>query len=134
MQIAWDDSMQTGVPKVDEQHQELIKAINALADAMRNGQGKDEIGKILTFAGQYAQEHFRFEEGCFEEYHCPAAMKNKQEHAQFIETFTRRMTEFDEKGANFQFVMKIYRELSDWLLQHILKVDLQLRAYALKKT
>jgi len=59
---------------------------------------------------------------------------NKQEHQRFIAKFTGLMTEFQEKGASFTMVMKLYRELSDWLIHHILGVDCELWAYVPNKS
>ncbi len=132
MQIAWHTSMSTGIPEIDEQHKELVKTLNTLADAMQAGKGKDEIEKMLEFAGQYAQKHFGFEEECFEKYNCPVADLNKQEHAQFVARFTVLMEEFQEKGAKFTLIIKIHKELSDWLLQHICEVDTKFYPYVQK--
>jgi len=132
MAILWNELMSTGVPKIDEQHKELIEALNTLGNAMQAGKGKDEIEKILEFAGQYARKHFGFEEECFEKYNCPAAALNKQEHAWFVERFTVLMEEFQEKGARFSLIIKIHKELSHWLLQHICEVDMKLRPYVQK--
>lgn len=122
--------MSTGVTEVDAQHQELIKAINTLGDMMRLGKGKVEIGNILTFAGEYAQQHFSCEEQYFDRYNCPAKTQNKEEHGRFVRRFTELMAEFQSQGESFTLVMKIYNELSTWLVQHILGVDVKLRTYA----
>ncbi len=129
MALEWSNLLSVGVPEIDEQHQNLIKALNTLSDAMRSGKGKDEVGKLLEFACQYAQTHFRCEEEYFEKYNCPAAAENKEAHKNFITTFTGLINEFQEKGANFTFVLKIHRELSDWLVEHILGIDMKLRPY-----
>lgn len=129
MAIVWTDTMSTGVAELDAQHKELIRMVNSLSDAMQAGQGKEEIGKILTFAGQYAQQHFRFEEGFFERYHCPSGPANKAGHEEFIKRFTELMHEFHAQGATFTLMMEIYNELATWLVQHILKVDTKLRTY-----
>ncbi len=127
MAIAWNDSMSTGVTEIDEQHQELIRMLNSLSDAVRSGKGKDEIEKMLVFAGEYAQKHFEREERYFIEYNCPAGPQNKAGHEQFIARFTELMGDFREHGSSFTLVMKIYNELSNWLVQHILGIDTKLR-------
>lgn len=129
MEIRWRDSLIIGIPQIDKQHQELIEALNALGDAMREGKGKDEIEKMLDFASRYAQDHFRSEEACFERYQCPAAEINKRDHKQFAEKFIELQQEFHEKGSSFALVLKIHNEFSNWLLQHIWQVDMKLRPY-----
>jgi hemerythrin len=127
MNIAWNSLMTTGVPELDDQHRALIDALNQLAGAMAAGKGTQEIENILTFAGEYAQSHFKTEEAYFEKYHCPASVKNRQEHAQFLTRFRELYSQFHERGADFKFISGVYRELSDWLVHHILGVDIQLR-------
>jgi hemerythrin-like metal-binding protein len=127
MAIEWNSSMSTGIDEIDVQHKELIRMLNALSDAMRSGKGKDEIEKILIFAGEYAQQHFACEERYFVQYHCDAAAENRAGHAQFITRFNGFMQDFREKGSSFALVMKIYSEFSNWLVKHILGVDVKLR-------
>lgn len=132
MNIAWTSLMTTGVPELDDQHRALIDTLNQLADAMSTNKGPQEIGNILAFAGEYAQSHFQAEEAYFEKYHCPASAQNRQEHAEFLARFRELHDQFQKCGADFKFVSSVYRELSNWLVRHILGVDVQLRD-ALKK-
>lgn len=119
--------MSTGIAEIDDQHKELIRMLNELSDSMRSGKGKDEIERILRFAGKYAQEHFECEERYFEEYQCAALPENKAGHAHFVARFAELMDDFQAQGGSFALVMKIYNELSNWLIQHILGVDTKLR-------
>ena len=132
MGIVWNELMTTGVPELDEQRRSLIAALNNLAEAMSAGKGRDEIGKILAFTGEYAQKHFRAEERYFEKYHCPANAENKREHQRFVNRFTELMSVFQRTGADFKFINSVYKELSDWLLHHILGIDITLRPYVQK--
>jgi hemerythrin len=130
MAIVWTNSMSTGVTEVDAQHKELLDVLNSLGEAMKAGKGKTEIESILIFAGQYAQKHFACEERYFDQYACPAKSQNEEAHKQFVERFTTFMAEFREQGESFALIMRIYNELSTWLVQHILGVDTKLRPYA----
>ena len=99
---------------------------------MSAGKGRGEIGNILAFTGEYAQKHFRAEERYFEKYHCPANAENKREHQRFVNRFTELMSVFQRTGADFKFINSVYKELSDWLLHHILGIDITLRPYVQK--
>ena len=132
MGIVWNELMSTGVPELDAQHQALIETLNKLADAMTSGKGQQEIKAILLFAGKYAQTHFRAEEAYFEKYHCPANAENTQAHQHFIARFAELMDAFHRNGADFKFINSVYKELSDWLVHHILGVDVKLRPYVKK--
>ena len=44
----WNDRLSVGVKSIDDQHKELVRMVNQLAEAMAKGQGKDVLGKFLT--------------------------------------------------------------------------------------
>ena len=46
--INWNNSMSVRVAKIDQQHQKLIAMINDLDDAMKQGKGKEVLGKVLS--------------------------------------------------------------------------------------
>jgi len=128
--LKWDESMSTGVPKIDEQHQELLQRLNILVDAMIEGKGNQEIEDMLTFLGKYTQCHFKDEEACMEEYKCPAALINKRAHAIFIKRFQQFRDEFKQDGPNTSLLIKVQRELLQWLINHIRGIDIKMRPYA----
>ena len=129
MAIVWDDTLNTGIPDIDAQHQELFHTVNRLDDALNAGQGQHEIVKVLSFTGQYIERHFRFEEDYFERYDCPEKVRNKEEHARFIRRFTELMKEFCRQGESLALCWKIHAELSTWLIRHIVVVDSKLGLY-----
>jgi hemerythrin len=127
MAIAWDKSLVTGSLRIDRHHQELFRQINALSVAVKQGKGRDLIRRLLDFLGQYVIRHFDAEERLMEELNCPAAAANKQAHAQFLSTYNSLRKQFDEAGAWPVVVAQIHDLLSEWLVQHISEVDVQLR-------
>jgi hemerythrin len=126
--IVWDDSLSTGEPSVDLQHRYLIKTINELAEAIDQGKGRDAISEILVVTQFYAEWHFQREEECMERYRCPAAAANKSAHAVFIEKFRKFREDYESAGATDALAARMYAELGDWLVNHILKVDKALAA------
>ena len=127
MAITWDKSLVTGSLRIDRHHQELFRQVNALSDAMKQGKGRDLIGRLLDFLGQYVIRHFDAEERLMEELNCPAAAANKQAHAQFLSTYSGLRKQFDEAGTWPSLVLQIHDLLSEWLVQHISGIDVQLR-------
>jgi hemerythrin len=126
--IVWDDSFSTGEPSVDLQHRYLIKTINELAEALDAGKGRDVVSEILVVTQFYAEWHFQREEDCMERYKCPMADANKNAHAVFIEKFKKFRQDFEKGGATDALATRIYTELGDWLVNHILKIDKSLAA------
>ncbi|MBL8097446.1 MAG: hemerythrin family protein [Anaerolineales bacterium] len=133
MKLEWNESFSTGVAEIDDQHKELVRQLNALYAAMAAGQGKDEIGKILGFLGKYAVMHFGKEESCMEQHRCPAAAANKQAHADFIELFGSMQKRFEKEGPTSTLAVELQQKTSNWLVNHILRVDTKLRTCVLAK-
>ncbi|HPZ82341.1 MAG TPA: hemerythrin domain-containing protein, partial [Thermogutta sp.] len=83
MTLVWDTTMSTGIPRIDAQHQELIRKLNGLLHAMQKGRGKEEIEKLLDFLAEYVIKHFSDEEAEMERVNCPAAIANRIAHQHF---------------------------------------------------
>ena len=133
MSVSWNESLSTGVPEVDNQHKELFRQLESLSQAMSKGQGRDEIGKILDFLGDYVVRHFAAEEKHMDRLACAAADANKQAHRKFLALFRQLRRRFAEAGASTTLVLEINNTLSDWLVEHISKIDTQLKACGSKK-
>lgn len=124
----WTDALSTGEPTVDEHHKALIEAVNTLMEAMVEGKGKDQIEDILEGMAEYVNMHFSYEEECMEKYQCPVAAANKNAHNSFVETFDAFWEEFRKNGATASLVIKIQKELGDWLVNHIAGIDVGLNS------
>lgn len=128
MLIEWSDKYATGVEAIDRQHQEIFNQLNRLHDAITSGLGMEVVEDILEFARDYAEQHFAFEESCMEQYRCPVAAENKAAHRSFIDGIERIQQEIERNGDEPGAVLALYRELREWIQNHILKIDTQLRS------
>jgi len=126
MALLWDDSMTTGVEELDDAHKKLFLWVNKLSDAMKAGKGSDEVMRILDFLGNYATAHFSSEEGCMNRYKCPTALANKKAHGEFLAYFTKMKTECQANGVTTVKVLELQKALSNWLKNHIMKIDVAL--------
>ena len=130
MIIKWDpEKMATGVPEVDEQHQEWIRRYNEFDEAVSEGKGLEVVRDALVFFANYAETHFRLEEACMNKRHCPAAEANRAGH----ERMRNILIGFDEyverKGVSMVQVTILKKEMQEWLIEHMLTIDIQLRDY-----
>ncbi len=128
MLIQWNSSMETGVKEVDDAHKTLILWINKLNDAMKSGSGKQEVLNVLNFLERYAAEHFLHEESCMDKHKCPVAQANKRAHAEFFSYFSQVKSTVEKEKVTTVMVLEIHNALSDWLRNHILKIDTHLRS------
>lgn len=125
--VIWNDSLKIGVPEIDRQHKQLIEQLNQLVDAMHNNRGKDEIQEIVKFLDLYVSQHFSFEEGCMNRCRCPVASQNAAAHAYFIKVLSEVKAELRNKGTSLTLAIKVNEQLLDWFVNHIKKVDIQLK-------
>ncbi|MCB0102424.1 MAG: hemerythrin family protein [Anaerolineales bacterium] len=121
--LEWDEALSTGDSSVDEQHKYLVETLNSLGTAILDGHGTEAIARILGRMRFYAGWHFDREEECFEKYQCPAAEMNKNAHAAFVEKFDRYHKRFHDAGGSNDMALKIHQEITDWIVNHIMRVD-----------
>ncbi len=126
--ITWDDSMSTGVPAIDAQHKVLFQKFNELSEALSDrAAARDTAEEVLDFLQFYAAWHFGREEKCMDENRCPVAALNKGAHAEFVSTFNQFYLNWQEGNMTPALANQTYLELQTWLVNHILRVDTQLR-------
>ncbi len=131
IEYQWDETMRTGDDKVDAQHKELIRQMNMLMLAMTRGEGTAQINTLLQFLTLYTREHFSHEEDRMRCTGCPVAQANAVAHIQFIgklTAFQQQLT--DRPQGDTVLTIKVMRELSTWFMNHIRRVDTQLRECA----
>ncbi len=122
--ITWEPSLSIGVAKIDEQHKELIKRFNDLGDAVFDGRGKEEIGKILNFLADYTVTHFRDEEALQELFNYPGLEQHKKIHAQFVSEVQTMISKFEAGELDTDLVVKTVDAVGAWILNHIKKEDM----------
>jgi hemerythrin len=119
--IKWNDSFSVNVVEIDRQHQKLVGMINDLSDAMQQGKGKDVLGEIINGLVDYALTHFLTEEKYFDQFKYPDAISHKKEHTDFTKKVADFKAGFD--AGKVALSIQVMGFLSDWLKNHIKKVD-----------
>jgi hemerythrin len=119
--IQWDKSLSVNVEEIDRQHQKLIVMINDLGDAMRQGKGKEVLGRIIQGMVSYTITHFSYEEKYFDRFGYPDATTHKKAHADFVKKVSDVKTKFDSGQQGLP--IEILNFLSDWLGTHIKGTD-----------
>jgi hemerythrin len=127
--LAWSEDFATGSALVDTQHRMLIEKINKL-EQLLNGPPptKAACDELLDFLGSYVGTHFKYEEQCMARYHCPAHEKNQQAHAAFLGVFAKFKERYLAEGPKPPILKNLQVAASDWIKNHILSVDIQLKA------
>jgi len=126
IRISWDKSLETGDPEIDEQHRELFRHIDQLMAATRDRRARGEVGRLLTFLGDYVVSHFAAEEQMMVEAGYPELEPHRGEHRRFVEEYARLFEDYRASGPGPVFVIKFGNRETSWLCEHICRTDRRL--------
>ncbi|MDW7774534.1 MAG: bacteriohemerythrin [Desulfobulbaceae bacterium] len=121
----WDDSLRFNIEVIDQQHEQLIKAITKLEKAMLKGESRTVMKDIFNELTIFLTIHFQTEEKIFESITYPGAERHKEEHRGFIRKVNTFKDEFEDEKIGL--AVEIMNFMCDWVLNHIKNVD---REYA----
>ncbi len=119
--IEWDESLSVHVTEIDQQHKELVRVLNHLADAIQAKKGNETLKRTLEVLINYAEHHFKTEEKYFAQFNYPDADSHKEEHL----TFALKILDYQDKLYNVDSSLstEVLIFLWDWLKQHIKETD-----------
>lgn len=81
--------LETGNMIIDNEHRELLAAVNKMMDACAKGQGRATIEPTMKFLISYVDKHFAHEEQLQQKSNYPGFAAHKQFHI----TYTRKLRE-----------------------------------------
>ena len=120
--VQWvDDKYSVKIQKIDEQHQILIKIINEVFEAKTNGLDKKVTAGVLKKMTDYAQIHFKDEEGLMAGHGYPELEEHHVEHQFFINKVNDFYRGFSLDEDTLTEEMLYF--LKNWLLKHIMETD-----------
>lgn len=119
--ITWNDQLSVNIGIIDSQHKKLVEMINELHDAMKAGEAKEALGKIVSGLLAYTTTHFQTEERYFDQFGYSDTAAHKKEHAEFA----RKVSEFKEglNSGRLSVTIEVMQFLSNWLKNHIKGTD-----------
>ncbi|MBU0621457.1 MAG: bacteriohemerythrin [Gammaproteobacteria bacterium] len=120
----WNENFQTGISVIDAQHRKLVELLNKLASHLAYGEEKPELNMIFNELTDYAQYHFKTEEGIWNKY--LATDKLAVDHAGTHHSFVDEVIKLRGKQETFateQMIEEIVVFLTHWLAFHILESD-----------
>ena len=129
MAYQWDSSLETGYEKVDNQHKQLIAAVNNLMQASIEGKGDSAVMETLDFLTGYAVKHFADEEQLAVDYNYPDYLNHKRIHDDFkisVGELTQRVV---KEGPTRELIDVVSSAVGSWLLNHIKGDDFRLAAF-----
>jgi len=127
MALKWNDSYGTGELQVDNQHKKLFEYIDKLEVQLNKGVTEKDCKDLLDFLGLFVRSHFCYEEICMRKYKCEAAATNKDEHTKLLDAYKGFLDRYEREGYSEDLVRQIHRTAEAWIVNHILKVDINMK-------
>ena len=125
--IEWNESLELGVRSVDRQHQRLVRYINLLDEAIKEGKQSEVLGSILEKLIEYTESHFSYEERLFDVHKYPGEKKHVKLHTELIEKVHNFQENF--KNSKDDISLELMDFLKSWLVDHILIEDKKYAPY-----
>lgn len=119
----WNESLAIGVEQIDNQHRELFSRFDRLLKACREGQGREELNRLLEFLSDYVQEHFSAEEEFMRSSGYAELADHLGEHEVFCGKLDDLQQIYADQGAGMDLLITTNSTVLDWIIQHIRKTD-----------
>ncbi len=129
--INWNDNYSVKVYGIDAQHKKLVTIINELHDKMKEGKGKEVVGKLLSELVDYTVFHFSFEEKLLTNNNYPELKTHAKQHSDLIvqvKDFLKKL-----ESGNSILALELMSFLKKWLVEHILDSDKKYSAFLNEK-
>jgi hemerythrin len=127
--MIWTPDLSVNVGKIDDQHKELFHRFGQVEDAIWDGRGKDEIGKIIDFMTEYTVFHFGEEEGIMKQHSYPGYPAQKEAHDYFTREVAGMKAKYDCGEITSNLVVEVIEKLGGWFKNHIKVMDKELGKY-----
>jgi hemerythrin len=129
MIIKWDQSYELNIPVIDTQHKQLFALLNELDENLRRGVKVSTIADVLTRTQQYVVRHFSLEEKYMKDSKYPGLDAQIAAHRYFTNRSTTIVEEFKRSGLTPSVVQSLKQELSEWIKNHIMVLDVAFGKY-----
>lgn len=122
--MKWTKALETGSEIIDEQHKGLFNCLAELATAAAEQRTLLAVYS-LTRLKHYVREHFTTEEAVMKRAGFPRLAEHMTEH----EDFRVRIADLQNKAIVLDVSAEMVEFLTDWLVNHIAKSDLEYVRY-----
>lgn len=120
--IQWTHDLSVGVDSLDTDHKILISLINQLDDAIRGGEPKETVSRVLDAVLDYTEYHFSREESLMR----ACAYPDIDAHIRTHTTLRAQVNDIRERYRRSQesiHAREVLAFLKNWLTQHIVGRD-----------
>ena len=121
--IDWGPKYFIGLKTIDDEHKILVDLINELYVAFGTSNNNKTIKKVLDKLLDYTIYHFGNEEKMFKKFGYKEEEGHHLQHEKFIDKMKQFRNNFQNESMTVSFDLLNF--LKDWLLNHILKIDVK---------
>lgn len=119
--LVWGAMFEVGVAEIDKQHRNLFNLADSLAEANREGKGKELLEQIFTELIRYTQYHFTTEEQLMAQYGYKDIVQHKAKHQELASQVMEYRRAF--AAGDKEIVDKMLHFFTNWLAHHIMETD-----------
>jgi len=127
MRYEFTKELETGNRIIDNEHRELLNAVNALLDACSEGKGRAKVSEMVKFLSDYVERHFTHEEQLQKQSGYPGYEAHRAFHEKYKQTL-REITAGMSGDASIADLAKLNGHVS-LLVSHIRTEDKKLGAF-----
>ena len=124
----WSSDFEIGIGAIDDDHKNLFDLIRQLGDQISQGRGPGRISATINALMLYVDEHFEREERFMLRAGYPDFDAHKKQHNMFRDSVVA-LQSFHTENPEDVDAQKIVLFLEEWLLHHILEIDVQYKPY-----
>lgn len=123
--MLWSKALESGIPNIDAQHQELFRQVDILIDGKNANRHKE----VLDYLEQYIAKHFSDEQKMHAESKYPKAAEHKRYHDEYVKVFKQLKDKYIKEGPTPANNMEINKSVVGWLKDHIMVRDKEFAVY-----
>ena len=114
---------------IDRQHMVLFERINMVISMHEKAAVRCETEKTLDLLGAYIKKHFSDEEELMRQCGYKYIDWHMEMHRWYIAEFCKLRKEYIDKGPSEQYHKLLENSIINWIVKHILNVDVSLGKY-----
>ncbi|MDT8390827.1 MAG: bacteriohemerythrin [Lentisphaeria bacterium] len=113
----------TGIPAIDEQHQEWLTHLDAVLTIAERDEPIEEVARTLKFLVAYTVEHFSTEETCMVHHHYAGYAAHKAAHERLVQSLLDLLDTYQRHGTVGTVTDGLKTFMEGWFADHIQKMD-----------
>jgi hemerythrin len=127
--VRWSAALESGVPGVDQQHEEMFRLVNEFLEACAQGKGTEAVTGALGFLTSYCRDHFAMEERLMRQHEYPDMPAHVKLHGELLAVTDTLKARVSETLPSPGEVIHFADTLRTWLVEHISDEDMKLVRY-----